>query len=216
MCAIGYLLLYRPQHPGYGRPGLKAWTSGNSPSVHAIDSAIAVAQLGASLCIALKAYACRTQPETLPGPGEVMPWPYNPHEHKLVNTALRWLSSLTCLPSTRCRAQSSLFHPVNKGLHTHTPASWMVLRCWPLLTSCIVSEVRVMLYCLAGALIPFTSREDVDFFLHLEMHMRQEHPPLSGRDHMAYRGSFYPVKDTIDGDLCEQYSQVSGLLTFAV
>ena len=60
----------------------------------------------------------------------------------------------------------------------------------------------------AGALIPFTSREDVDFFLHLEMHMRQEHPPLSGRDHMAYRGSFYPVKDTIDGDLCEQFSQV--------
>ena len=46
--------------------------------------------------------------------------------------------------------------------------------------------------------------------------MRQEHPPLSGRDHMAYRGSFYPVKDTIDGDLCEQYSQVEALLTSAL
>ena len=32
-----------------------------------------------------------------------------------------------------------------------------------------------------GALLPFTSREDHDFFSHLEMHMRQEFPPLSGR-----------------------------------
>ncbi|CAN6471236.1 unnamed protein product [Victoria cruziana] len=56
-----------------------------------------------------------------------------------------------------------------------------------------------------GALLPFTSREDVDFFSHLEMHMRQEHPPLCGRDHMAYRSAYFPVKDVIDGDLCEQY-----------
>ena len=39
----------------------------------------------------------------------------------------------------------------------------------------------------AGVLYPFTSREDCDFFQHLEMHMRQEHPPLLGRDHLAYR-----------------------------
>ena len=60
----------------------------------------------------------------------------------------------------------------------------------------------------AGALVPFTSREDVDFFQHLEMHLRQEHPPLCGRDHLAFRGSYLPVKDVIDGDLCEQFSQV--------
>ncbi|KAK9824249.1 hypothetical protein WJX72_008915 [[Myrmecia] bisecta] len=60
-----------------------------------------------------------------------------------------------------------------------------------------------------GALLPFTSREDVDFFQHLEMHLRQEHPPVSGRDHMAYRGYYYPVKDVIDGDLCEQFSQMA-------
>ncbi len=36
-------------------------------------------------------------------------------------------------------------------------------------------------------LYPFASREDFDFFQHLEMHMRQEHPPLLGRDHLAYR-----------------------------
>lgn len=45
-----------------------------------------------------------------------------------------------------------------------------------------------------GALLPFTSRDDVDFFSHLEMHMRQEYPPLCGRDHMAYRSSYFPVK----------------------
>ncbi|PIA25532.1 hypothetical protein AQUCO_11100007v1 [Aquilegia coerulea] len=45
-----------------------------------------------------------------------------------------------------------------------------------------------------GALLAFTSREDVDFFSHLEMHMRQEHPPLCGRDHIAYRSAYFPVK----------------------
>ncbi|CAK9315169.1 unnamed protein product [Citrullus colocynthis] len=56
-----------------------------------------------------------------------------------------------------------------------------------------------------GALHAFTSRDDVDFFSHLEMHMRQEHPPLCGRDHMGYRSAYFPVKDVIDGDLCEQF-----------
>jgi splicing factor 3B subunit 3 len=59
-----------------------------------------------------------------------------------------------------------------------------------------------------GSLLPFTSREDMDFFSHLEMHLRQEQPPMSGRDHLAYRGMYFPVKDVIDGDLCEQYSQL--------
>ena len=45
-----------------------------------------------------------------------------------------------------------------------------------------------------GAFLPFTSRDDVDFFSHLEMHLRQEHPPLCGRDHMAYRSAYFPVK----------------------
>jgi splicing factor 3B subunit 3 len=45
-----------------------------------------------------------------------------------------------------------------------------------------------------GALLPFTSREDVDFFSHLEMHLRQENPPLCGRDHMTFRSAYFPVK----------------------
>lgn len=41
------------------------------------------------------------------------------------------------------------------------------------------------------------------------MHMRQEHPPLCGRDHLAYRSAYFPVKDVLDGELCEQFSQLS-------
>lgn len=45
-----------------------------------------------------------------------------------------------------------------------------------------------------GALLPFVSREDLDFFTHLEMHLRQENPPLCGRDHLAFRSAYTPVK----------------------
>jgi splicing factor 3B subunit 3 len=41
-----------------------------------------------------------------------------------------------------------------------------------------------------GILLPLQSREDVEFLTHLEMHMRQEAPPLCGRDHLAYRSSY--------------------------
>ncbi|TMW62173.1 hypothetical protein Poli38472_009666 [Pythium oligandrum] len=56
-----------------------------------------------------------------------------------------------------------------------------------------------------GALVPFASREDLDFYTHLEMYMRQENPPLLGRDHLSYRSYFIPVKNVTDGDLCEQF-----------
>ena len=45
-----------------------------------------------------------------------------------------------------------------------------------------------------GALLPVRSRDDIDFLKHLEMHMRQEAPPLCGRDHMFFRSAFFPVK----------------------
>ncbi|KAG2431599.1 hypothetical protein HYH02_013292 [Chlamydomonas schloesseri] len=59
-----------------------------------------------------------------------------------------------------------------------------------------------------GVVYPFTSREDVDFFSHLEMHLRQENPPLAGRDHLAYRSSYFPVRNCVDGDLCNQYASI--------
>lgn len=56
-----------------------------------------------------------------------------------------------------------------------------------------------------GMLAPFRSKEDVEFFTHLEMHMRQENTPLCGRDHLAFRSYYNPIKDCIDGDLCEMF-----------
>lgn len=77
-------------------------------------------------------------------------------------------------------------------------------------TTLMSGGVEVLIYSTImgglGILIPFTSKEDVDFFTHLEMHVRQENNPLCGRDHLAFRSYYFPVKDCIDGDLCEQYT----------
>jgi len=59
-----------------------------------------------------------------------------------------------------------------------------------------------------GILVPFTSHEDHDFFQHLEMHMRSENPPLCGRDHLSFRSYYFPVRNVIDGDLCEQFNSM--------
>jgi splicing factor 3B subunit 3 len=59
-----------------------------------------------------------------------------------------------------------------------------------------------------GLLIPFVSKEDIDFMSTLEMHMRAEAPSIVGRDHLAYRGYYAPVKAVIDGDLCEAYARL--------
>ncbi|KAJ9476414.1 Pre-mRNA-splicing factor RSE1 [Pseudozyma hubeiensis] len=56
-----------------------------------------------------------------------------------------------------------------------------------------------------GALVPFVSKEDVDTLSMLESHIRQENSSLVGRDHLAYRSSYAPVKSVIDGDLCETF-----------
>lgn len=55
-----------------------------------------------------------------------------------------------------------------------------------------------------GILVPFVSREDVDFFQTLEQHLRSEDAPLAGRDHLIYRSYYVPVKGVIDGD-CKWY-----------
>ena len=45
-----------------------------------------------------------------------------------------------------------------------------------------------------GVLVPFTNKEDIDFFQHLEMFMRAEAAPLLGRDHLAFRSYYFPAK----------------------
>lgn len=59
-----------------------------------------------------------------------------------------------------------------------------------------------------GLLIPFVSREDIEFMSTLEMHMRSEAPSLVGRDHLHYRGYYAPVKAVVDGDLCEEFARL--------
>jgi splicing factor 3B subunit 3 len=58
-----------------------------------------------------------------------------------------------------------------------------------------------------GMLVPFVSREDVDFFQSLETQLASTNgnPPLLGRDHLIYRSYYAPTKGMIDGDLCETF-----------
>lgn len=57
-----------------------------------------------------------------------------------------------------------------------------------------------------GALSPLALRSDVDLLQQLELALRDATPPLCGRDHLSYRSYYYPVRNTIDGDLIEMYS----------
>jgi len=57
-----------------------------------------------------------------------------------------------------------------------------------------------------GALLPITSKDDLELTQALEMHLRQESPPLSGRDHLLFRSSFFPAKGVVDGDFCLLYN----------
>jgi splicing factor 3B subunit 3 len=55
------------------------------------------------------------------------------------------------------------------------------------------------------AFVPFQHKQEYDFYQQLEAHMRREDVNLCQRDHMAYRSYFQPVRNVIDGDLCERY-----------
>ena len=59
-----------------------------------------------------------------------------------------------------------------------------------------------------GALLPFTSKEDVSFCSTLEMHLRQEAPPLCGRDQLFFRSAYFPVKAVTDGDFLAGYNRL--------
>lgn len=59
-----------------------------------------------------------------------------------------------------------------------------------------------------GALVPFTSRENVEFYSELEACLRKHAPRPTGREPQAYRSYYAPIKHVIDGDLCEMYSKL--------
>ena len=60
-----------------------------------------------------------------------------------------------------------------------------------------------------GALVPFTSRENVKFYTDLEGCLRKDAPRPTGREPQAYRSYYSPIKHVIDGDLCEMYGKLS-------
>jgi len=60
-----------------------------------------------------------------------------------------------------------------------------------------------------AAAVPLPTRADVDFFARLEMHLRTAAPPLAGREHLAYRSHYMPVRNAVDGDLCEQFASLA-------
>ena len=70
--------------------------------------------------------------------------------------------------------------------------------------SIICATVTGGLYCF----IPLQSNEEIKFYQHLEMYLRQESSNLCQRDHLSYRSYFQPVKCIVDGDLCERYSHL--------
>ena len=59
-----------------------------------------------------------------------------------------------------------------------------------------------------GALLPLTSKEDAAFCSTLEMHLRQEAPPLCGRDQLFFRSAYFPVKAVTDGDFLACYNRL--------
>ena len=57
-----------------------------------------------------------------------------------------------------------------------------------------------------GALLPLTSKDDLELMQALEMHLRQEAPPLSGRDQLFFRSAYFPAKGVVDGDFCTGFN----------
>lgn len=70
-----------------------------------------------------------------------------------------------------------------------------------------------------GALLPLSSRDDVEFFSSLEARLRSDAPgatQLAGRDHASWRSSFYPARHVVDGDLCERFSSLPAAARAAI
>jgi len=67
-----------------------------------------------------------------------------------------------------------------------------------------------------GILVPFVSKEDIDFISTLEQHTRTEQGSLVGRDYLSWRGYYTPVKAAVDGGLCETFARLPGIKQSAI
>jgi splicing factor 3B subunit 3 len=68
----------------------------------------------------------------------------------------------------------------------------------------LISTIQGALY----TLIPCKSKDESNFYNHLEMFMRTEYMNLCQRDHLSYRSVYHPVKNIIDGELCQKFMKV--------
>lgn len=59
-----------------------------------------------------------------------------------------------------------------------------------------------------GSLLPLRRQSEVHFAQTVESMVRAKHSSLCGRDHVSFRSSFGPVKNVIDGDLCEMFDRL--------
>jgi len=59
-----------------------------------------------------------------------------------------------------------------------------------------------------GALMPITSRDDVEFYSTVEIALRNEVDRPVGSEPANYRASFIPVKHVVDGELLELYGKL--------
>ena len=60
-----------------------------------------------------------------------------------------------------------------------------------------------------GALVPFTSRAQVEFYSQLESALRTDAPRPTGRDPKLYRSYYAPVIHVVDGELCDAFNSLS-------
>ena len=60
-----------------------------------------------------------------------------------------------------------------------------------------------------GALVPITSRDQVEFYSELEAALRTDAPRPTGRDPRSYRSYYAPVMHVIDGDLCDAFNSLT-------
>jgi splicing factor 3B subunit 3 len=59
-----------------------------------------------------------------------------------------------------------------------------------------------------GALVPFLSRDDVEFYTQLEAALRADTPRPTGRDPQSYRSYYAPMMHVVDGDLCDAFNSL--------
>jgi len=59
-----------------------------------------------------------------------------------------------------------------------------------------------------GALVPFSSRDDIEFYAGLEAALRRDAPRPTGREPQAYRSYYAPVKHVVDGDFCAAFRKL--------